>query len=245
MTVHAEPHTETPDGQPLWLFGYGSLLFKPPMHHLAVSRDFRRYDGHVQGYLRRFWQSSCDNRGTPAAKGRVVTILPARDVAASRDFCRSLAAYELHGAGAGQDPQNMSPGELAAQLPLRGCVYRIPACHAAAAREYLDLREKDGYTLERIDFHVDAAHAGDPLLSACPRDAQGRAVIACVVYVGTTDNPSFVGAEPLEQTAEIIATCSGESGPNDEYLFLLQEQDPQDRYLAALRRRVEEKQGRK
>lgn len=56
---------------PLWLFGYGSIIWKTGFDFEARSPAL------VRNYARRFWQSSVDHRGTPAQPGRVVTLVQA------------------------------------------------------------------------------------------------------------------------------------------------------------------------
>ncbi len=53
-----------------WLYGYGSLIWQPPSGLAGREPVF------VRGWSRRFWQGSPDHRGTPAAPGRVVTLVP-------------------------------------------------------------------------------------------------------------------------------------------------------------------------
>lgn len=117
-----------PEGD-LWVFGYGSLIWKPPPHY------DQRVPGYINGYVRRFWQASTDHRGTPERPGRVVTVI-------ERQFWETL-----------NDPLAHIETAESSSSRVWGAAYRIPASHAEEVHDYLDEREIDGYTVHYTPFY--------------------------------------------------------------------------------------------
>ncbi|KAK4648812.1 uncharacterized protein QC761_113610 [Podospora bellae-mahoneyi] len=173
----------------LWLFGYGSLIWKPPPHF------DRRIPGWVTGYVRRFWQSE-DHRGTPEAPGRVVTLI-------SRSYWEQLT-----------DHHDSAPERV------WGVAYRIIPERVAEVKDYLDIREINGYTIHYTPFYPAPSiddNTNDPL-TALP----GKLPIQTLVYIGTPDNEQFVGPQDPQKLAEHIYRSEGPSGLNRDYLWGLE-----------------------
>ncbi|KAG5730230.1 Cation transport regulator-like protein [Termitomyces sp. T112] len=188
---------------PFIVFGYGSLIFKPPPHTIA------QIPGFLKGYVRRFAQKSHDHRGTPENPGRVVTLVHKEDW---DKFSKS-------------DP---FPDDDV----VWGIAYTIDPVYEAEVRDYLDYREKDGYTMETLDIY------------GMNGNEETIIIHKAFCYVGRDDNPSFVGYEPLDLLAERIWTSVGPSGRNKDYLYNLvqaiRELSPNshDSHLYALEARV-------
>lgn len=73
------------DEESVWLFGYGSLIWKADFPYLERRRAA------IQGWERRFWQGSHDHRGTPQSPGRVATLIESPDA-----LCHGMA-YRISG----------------------------------------------------------------------------------------------------------------------------------------------------
>lgn len=71
----------------VWVFGYGSLIWRPAMAYVA------RRAGRVDGWARRFWQASTDHRGTVEAPGRVLTLVETEGVVWGMAYAIERAAW--------------------------------------------------------------------------------------------------------------------------------------------------------
>lgn len=107
--------------------------------------------------------------------------------------------------------------------------YHIKPSKVQEVREYLDIREVNGYSIQYTPFH--------------PADTT-RADINCMVYIGMPDNPQFLGALDPHDVALKINESIGPSGENREYLLNLEaallELSPgsKDEHITDLARRV-------
>ncbi|KAI2629608.1 ChaC-like protein-domain-containing protein [Hypoxylon sp. NC1633] len=135
--------------------------------------------------------NSQDHRGTPTAPGRVVTLI-------ERSFWASLA-----------DAHDSAPEKV------WGTAYRIRGDKVAEVKEYLDIREINGYTIHYTPFH--------PVTTTAASDAGSEPpTIRTLVYIGTPDNDQFTGPQDPQALAEHIYVSEGPSGLNRDYLLGLE-----------------------
>lgn len=87
-----------------------------------------------------------------------------------------------------------------------GTAYRIEASKVDEVREYLDIREINGYTIHYTPFY--------------PADESPS--INTLVYIGTPDNDQFMGPQDPQVLAEHIYKSEGPSGLNKDYLLSLE-----------------------
>ena len=107
------------------------------------------------------------------------------------------------------------PGRVVTLVPsddpqerVYGVAYQIPKGQEEDVTSHLDFREKGGYEKRSVIFH--------------PTDTDYRS-FSLDIYIGTEDNPFYLGPASLHELAHQIYNASGPSGPNTEYLFQLAE----------------------
>ena len=222
--IHPKIANRSVEDLPPRIFGYGSLVWRAGMPYV------KRRPAEVVGFVRRFWLSSTDHRGTAVTPGRVVTLLDESEADIIEqttfdlksdnplvDFSMQLinsvirAIYFFLGI-------NLLNLFVTKQEKTRGYVYTLdPNAENPKERwpELLDLmdeREKDGYTRTTVMArYLDAE--------------EGEQAQECIVYVGSGDRsicPSFVGPEETARLAWRIFKAEGPSGPNAVYLENLQ-----------------------
>ncbi|CAM9353975.1 unnamed protein product [Ectocarpus fasciculatus] len=177
---------------PLWIFGYGSLCWRPE----ESFAGFERFNGEVVGWKRLFAQKSMDHRGTPEFPGLVATLV-------------SDADLEALGERSAGDPPSRT----------HGVAYLVPDNKAEEVLAGLDFREKGGYTRATVNVLPAGGEGGEKEAATSFEDTKAVPTPA-LLYTATTSNPNF-HLPSIDEAADTIASAVGPSGPNDEYLFSL------------------------
>lgn len=124
-----------------------------------------------------------------------------------------------------------APGRVVTIVPsadsqCTGIAYRL-GNNAGAVLDYLEVREQDGYERVNVPLCFDGNEGGVGL-----------------TWIATESNPSWRQNESLDQIAHLIATRTGPSGTNREYLFELERAlksiQVQDLYVEMLSGKVRE-----
>ncbi|XP_009003785.5 glutathione-specific gamma-glutamylcyclotransferase 1 [Callithrix jacchus] len=194
------------DPQGLWIFGYGSLVWRP---------DFAYSDsrvGFVRGYSRRFWQGDTFHRGSDKMPGRVVTLLE------DHEGCTWGVAYQVQGEQVSKALKYLNVREAvlggydtkevtfypqdAPDQPLKALAYVAtpqnpgylgPAPEEAIATQILACRGFSGHNLEYLLRLAD-------FMQLCGPQAQDEHLAAIVDAVGTM-LPCFC---PTEQALALV-----------------------------------------
>lgn len=125
----------------VWLFGYGSLVWRPAFDHAE------RHPAFIDGWTRRFWQGSTDHRGVPEAPGRVVTLV-AEPGARCWGVAYRIAPESADEVFAGLDHRERG-GYARIELPVHfvepGPAGPVPSGRVAGARMYLATADNPNY----------------------------------------------------------------------------------------------------
>lgn len=152
-------HTLPPiKSRPLWVFGYGSLIWNP---------DFpvaERYLARLRGYRRSFCMSSIHHRGTEEAPGLVLALDPAQNA-----FCDGVAF-------------RVSPGQEEATVE---ALRERELISSAYLERQLEISLPDAATVTALTYVVDTAHG--QYCGALSLEEQARIIAHAVGGRGPND----------------------------------------------------------
>lgn len=247
---------------PLYVFGYGSLIWKPG----PFLEKYESASGIALGYKRLFAQRSYDHRGNPFFPGIVLNLVDDESLIARGYKIGNILPYDKKPENPSDllnETENMKLSltdtpeteESASVTDCHGLVWLVPPEDIVPLIEYLDYREKGGYFQTFIQVQ----------LQQPTRHHKINETVTALVYVGHSHNPNFFlpsydilsglkeegkvlfyDFTSRSVVTDIISTAIGPSGPNLEYLFNLHSdlvnRDIHDVYLhnlvKAVRKRI-------
>ncbi|KAI8318261.1 ChaC-domain-containing protein [Martensiomyces pterosporus] len=120
--------TQWENNRPLWIFGYGSIIYRVDFPVEASIFGF------IRGRKRAFLQESHDHRGTEENPGRVCTLIPCHE------WNQMFENDKV------DDPE---------QEVCWGVAYKVESGKEREVKDHLDYREKDGYTIDFVDVYTE------------------------------------------------------------------------------------------
>jgi cation transport protein ChaC len=190
----APPVATASDSEPRWIFGYGSLMWRPGFAFLE------RRKAHLPGYHRAFCRYSFRHRGTPERPGLVIGL---------RDEALPPAGGAVRGTGTTRPPIWPNGGGCT------GIAFWPDPAQLAETIAVLDEREGSGYhrVLRRLDFPDGNGRT--------PTTGKAEDPGLAWVYVPNPEHPSYFGETDPGRIVELILQGRGESGTAYDYLVAM------------------------
>jgi len=233
--------------RPCWIFGYGSLIFRPDMPFLERRR------ARLRGWSRRFWQWSTDHRGEPWRPGRVVTLAPAPG-----ESCWGVA-YRVDEVTADRILADLDVrergGYVRMEIEIELAVCRTCEAQAEQDRQTgrgggrMEPAAKPARTLAALDaVELDGSERSAPGLEqasgASPADPAPVERARAVTFQAWPGNRNYAGPAPLHEIAGQVLASTGPSGTNADYVrdldAALRSLGVEDAHTAGLAARVRE-----
>jgi len=179
----------------LWIFGYGSLVWKPNFEYHS------QLVGHIKGFKRRFWQGNSYHRGTPENIGRVATLIPQPSLDDNNNEVLQQKIRDPEGEEA--DANEYTTWGVAFQL--------LGKKQILDAINHLNMRETQlgGYDIVMTNFYP-KIDMGDDFSDT-----------NAMVFMATVENPIYLGPSTSMKISQEICSASGACGTNVEYLLKL------------------------
>jgi len=177
----------------LWVFGYGSLVWKPGFEYEE------RVLGHIEDHARVFWQGNTTHRGVPGKPGRVATLVK------HKEAITHGVAFRVVGQAA--------MGYLNQREAVLGgyTVDTVP---------FFPSDNQEPLLKEDIKACNNALGCG-PKCRRTPRPQPPKGSIHVLLYVATEQSEHWLGESSEEEIAEQVVNSSGDSGHNVEYVLKL------------------------
>ncbi|CAO2657074.1 Nn.00g058770.m01.CDS01 [Neocucurbitaria sp. VM-36] len=185
-----------------WLFGYGSLIWKPPPHF------DQRLPGYIEGYVRRFWQHSSTEKVWGAAYH-----IPAAHVASVRSYLdiREINGYTIQFTPFHASSPPSVVTEISSSPPPPPAAQHHPTNSTTPTPSPIPQHQQQP-----------PPKSGIKRSSITSITQEDRKPIKCLVYIGLPSNPQFLGPQDPDALAEKILASRGPSGENREYLYELE-----------------------